>query len=184
MGGAEGSREVQAGGARSMGSLYICVKTPARSYLHEGTLTCMQAWVVDPVSLSCLKVTHPTAARAGVSGSSAATTAISSTRLFRLGVICGRSDAPNRGYWHLCRAVREAPGDPRAGFLGPSEAFVLSPSLLIPGRVSFPRCAARSASTIWLSLTPWTVLLVPDPTYLAARPIPEAKTSPALRPFD
>jgi hypothetical protein len=62
MGGAEGSREVQAGGARSMGSLYICVKTPARSGVHEGPhWSCMQPWVVDPVSLSCRKVTYPTA---------------------------------------------------------------------------------------------------------------------------
>lgn len=29
---------------RDRGSLYICVKTPARSCLHEGTLTCMQPW--------------------------------------------------------------------------------------------------------------------------------------------
>jgi hypothetical protein len=65
----------------------------------------------------------------------------------------------------------EAPGDPRAGLLGPSEAFGLSPSLLIPGRAPFARCAARSASTIWLShlapscwyLTRPTLLLVQSP---------------------
>jgi hypothetical protein len=76
-------------------SLYICVKTPARSYLHEGTLACMQRWVVDPVSLSCRKVTLPHSAREWASVCPRLLPpAISSTRLFRLRVVCGRSDAP------------------------------------------------------------------------------------------
>ena len=149
MGGAEGSREVQAGGARSMGSLYICVKTPARSGVHEGPhWSCMQPWVVDPVSLSCRKVTLtylPHSARAGVPGSSAASATASLLVLpsqeracFVCEFVCGRSAAPNRGYWHLCRAVgggARGPACRAPGSIG--GVFGLSPSLLIPGRAAF-----------------------------------------------
>ena len=108
----------------------------------------MQPWVVDPVSLSCRKVTLtylPHSARAGVPGSSAASATASLLVLpsqaracFVCEFVCGRSAAPNRGYWHLCRAVgggARGPACRAPGSIG--GVFGLSPSLLIPGRAAF-----------------------------------------------
>ena len=134
-----------------MGSLYICVKTPARSYLHEGTLACMQPWVVDPVSLSCRKVTYPTAQGRASLARLLLLLRFQARACFVWESSVGDPTLRTEATGICVVPWEEAPGDPRAGLLGPSEAFGLSPSLLIPGRAPFARCAARSASTIWLS---------------------------------
>jgi hypothetical protein len=128
----EGSREVAARVERDRGSLYICVKTPARSVLHEGTLVCMQPW--SSIRFRCPAARLPTPqARAGICSS----TAISTTRLFRLSSSVGDPALRTEATGICVVPWEEAPGDPRAGLLGPSEAFGLSPSLLIPGRAPF-----------------------------------------------
>lgn len=52
--------------------------------------------------------------------------------------VYGRSAAPNRGYWHLCRAVgggARGPACRAPGSIG--GVFALSPSFLIPGKAAF-----------------------------------------------
>lgn len=67
----------------------------------------------------------------GKGGRSASPLSIPGTRRFRSRytalpgwcmMVRGRSGPPSNGCVHLCRVV-EAPGDPRAGLLGPSGAF-------------------------------------------------------------
>lgn len=143
MGGARGSREVQAGGARSMGSLYICVKTPARSFVHEGRhWSCMQAWA-SSIRFRCpaARFMLPTPQRKG--GHVWLVYCIcycpsQARACFVWEFVYGRSAAPNRGYWHLCRAVgggARGPACRAPGSIG--GVFALSPSFLIPGKAAF-----------------------------------------------
>lgn len=129
MGGARGSREVQAGGARSMGSLYICVKTPARSYVHEGRhWSCMQAWA-SSIRFRCpaARFMSPTPQRKG--GRVWLVYCVCYCHLKHAPVSSASSsmgDPPLRTEATGIAVVpwEEAPGDPRAGLLGPSEAFL------------------------------------------------------------
>lgn len=101
MGGAEGSRELQAGGARSMGACISVSRRPLAACCMKGTLACMQPWSSIRFRCPAARLPFPTA-RAGVCSSTACDlkhAPVSS------GVDCGRSAAPNRGYWQLCRAV-------------------------------------------------------------------------------
>jgi hypothetical protein len=96
-------------------------------------------------------------------------------------VVCGRSDAPNRGYWHLCRAVGGGARGPACRAPG-SIGGVWSVAIALNTRqgtillVVLPDLPRRSGSHTW------TVLLVPDPTLLLV-PVPEPITQHA-RFFD
>ena len=86
--------------------------------------------------------------------------------------VYGRSAAPNRGYWHLCRAVgggARGPACRAPGSIG--GVFGLSPSLLIPGRAAFcslccqiyPRRSGfclHLAPSCWYLTRPTLLLLV------------------------
>jgi hypothetical protein len=91
-GGAEELKEVRSGSSEIA---VACISVSRRPH----AATCMEAhWpacrigMVDPVSLSCRKVTYPTA-MADIYSSPAI-----SCFAWCSGVVCGRSDAPNRGY--------------------------------------------------------------------------------------
>jgi hypothetical protein len=94
---------------------------------------------VDPVSLSYRKVTYPTAqGRASLARRLRLLLPSKARACFVWEFVCGRSAAPNRGYWHLCRAVgggARGPACRAPGSIG--GVFGLSPSLLIPGRAAF-----------------------------------------------
>ena len=162
------------GEARSMGSLYICVKTPARSGVHEGRhWSCMQPWARRSgfVVLRQGSCYLPHSARAGVSGwSTASATAISSTRLFRLRVRLWaiRRSEQRRLASPSCRGRRRQGTRVQGSWVHLRRfctvAIVLNTrqgSLLLVVLPDLP-------STIWLLLAPCAVLLVPLPTYLAA----------------
>jgi hypothetical protein len=166
---------MQAGGARSIGSLYICVKTPARSYVHEGPHShigpacgpwvCRSGFVVLPQGYL------PHSARAGVSGSSSASaTAISSTRLFRLGV---RLWAIRRSEQRLlasvsCRGRRRQGTRVQGSWVHRRRFWTVAIALNTRQSSHLLVVLPDLPSTIWLLLAPCAVLLVPDPTYLAA----------------
>ncbi|KAM0704609.1 hypothetical protein Q7P35_008843 [Cladosporium inversicolor] len=157
-----------------MGSLYICVETPARSYVHEGPhWSCMQPWVCRSgfVVLPQGSCYLPHIARAGVSGSSTASaTAILSTRLFRLGV---RLWAIRRSEQRLlasvsCRGRRRQGTRVQGSWVHRRRFWTVAIALNTRQGSLLLVVLPDLPSTIWLLLAPCAVLLVPDPTYLAA----------------
>jgi hypothetical protein len=145
--------------------LYICVKTPARSYVHGGTLACMQDWngrsgfVVLPQGY----LPH----------SDGGHLLVSCDLLFRLVQWC-RLWAIRRSEQRLLASVlcrgrrRQGTRVQGSGTIGGVWSVAVA---LNTRQGTFARCAARSASTIWLShctlgpsrwyLTRMTLLLRP-----------------------
>ena len=156
-----------------MGSLYICVKTPARSGVHEGRhWSCMQPWARRSgfVVLRQGSCYLPHSARACLAGLLRLLLPISSTRLFRLGV---RLWAIRRSEQRLltsvsCRGRRRQGTRVQGSWVHRRRFWTVAIALNTRQGSLLLVVLPDLPSTIWLLLAPCAVLLVPDPTYLAA----------------
>ena len=128
---------------------------------------------VDPVSLSCRKVhvTYPTAqGRASLARLLRLRSAIPSTRLFRLRV---RLWAIRRSEQRLltsvsCRGRRRQGTRVQGSWVHRRRFWTVAIALNTRQGSLLLVVLPDLPSTIWLLLAPCAVLLVPDPTYLAA----------------